>query len=638
MEEGIVTIVQIAFILLIIIIFIMYLPNIIWRLRHPFIVLNRVQWFLHFPMRAIFKNVDVAWTGYLFWITFPLLLIYWIIAHVTLTPIRLINALYFDVFLFLSVSLRDGAVSLVRIDKDNVITYIISLPHKIFVFLLKNSYKFLQSILMVCFDLIWPTFTMYHGTDRDVAAEIARKGEWLAGRGDWFGTGIYFGVSQKVARHYARHYPGTPYVLARVVLFPCRPVSTLPRDLRVKIGKRKGDEISQGVKFPWASLEYWRDSHKWYEYCIMYTEKHQKKVPWRVRPICIITDDRPDEVPGGVSIWPKERRGAAILFSTLLLVGILMFKGVTTFGESFPKRPLELTRASTHKATSLVATKENMRYPKRYLPPQTAWINTGRLNVRVGPGVKYDTLTSLPNGVQVRVVGNSDDGQWSFIDSPQEGWVRNKYLRFGQTSPPPSSRSGSSSSAAALKTGIESTNYWVTAPRGLNIRTGPGTNYQIIGKLEFKQSVVVNGFNDDKSWAHIAEPKEGWIYAKYISKNSPSSPFTSSESLCIYGRRERFDWQPSALNEIWGQILDRQGHPLTNIGVEIYVPGYEDRFLVSVPVQPDGSFYLSALTPTNEYGVRLVNAPYPTKPVTFWYPDKGPYQKAIIIFQVQPCP
>ncbi len=127
----------------------------------------------------------------------------------------------------------------------------------------------------------------------------------------------------------------------------------------------------------------------------------------------------------------------------------------------------------------------------------------------------------------------------------------------------------------------------------------------------------------------ITAPQQGWVSADYLSSRSPN--------MCIQGHLDRFEKQPNPLNEIWGRVLDQSGKPIAGWKIEAYVPHYEDRFCVSTLSQKDGSFYWAGLTPQNEYGVRIVGAPYRlVEPVTFRY--KGGYQKAIITFRVGPCP
>lgn len=50
----------------------------------------------------------------------------------------------------------------------------------------------------------------------------------------------------------------------------------------------------------------------------------------------------------------------------------------------------------------------------------------------------------------------------------------------------------------------------------LNLRTGPGVSFQIVGDMENEQHVVVLGDRDGR-WIHVYSPdlkREGWIAAK----------------------------------------------------------------------------------------------------------------------------
>src|SRR5262249_3850884 len=60
-----------------------------------------------------------------------------------------------------------------------------------------------------------------------------------------------------------------------------------------------------------------------------------------------------------------------------------------------------------------------------------AAVNTGRLNVRSGPGVIFTIITSIPGNTQVTLIGRASSGTWvqvSLADGTL-GWVNSILLR-----------------------------------------------------------------------------------------------------------------------------------------------------------------------------------------------------------------
>jgi LysM repeat protein len=60
----------------------------------------------------------------------------------------------------------------------------------------------------------------------------------------------------------------------------------------------------------------------------------------------------------------------------------------------------------------------------------TAWVNTGRLNVRTGPGVNYNSITSLLRNSAVTMIGRTADASWIQVVIPggTQGWMRSRFL------------------------------------------------------------------------------------------------------------------------------------------------------------------------------------------------------------------
>jgi LysM repeat protein len=60
-----------------------------------------------------------------------------------------------------------------------------------------------------------------------------------------------------------------------------------------------------------------------------------------------------------------------------------------------------------------------------------AAVNTGRLNVRTGPGVQFPAITSLPLNTQIILVGRAPSGTWVEVQIPdgRRGWVNSILIR-----------------------------------------------------------------------------------------------------------------------------------------------------------------------------------------------------------------
>lgn len=60
----------------------------------------------------------------------------------------------------------------------------------------------------------------------------------------------------------------------------------------------------------------------------------------------------------------------------------------------------------------------------------SAWVNTGRLNLRTGPGVNFGIITSLLRNSAVTMIGRTSDASWIQVVIPggAQGWMRSRFL------------------------------------------------------------------------------------------------------------------------------------------------------------------------------------------------------------------
>ncbi len=137
-----------------------------------------------------------------------------------------------------------------------------------------------------------------------------------------------------------------------------------------------------------------------------------------------------------------------------------------------------------------------------------AWVFAYELNVRSQPSASASIEGRLKRRDVVQVVSKDPLALWVQIQHPQQGWVSGVYLCFVNDKRE------------------KDVYFWVTAPRGLKVRSAPSVNAEVRGALPFKRCVTADRINRTasstqckKGWVHIILPREGWVCLDWLTTN-----------------------------------------------------------------------------------------------------------------------
>lgn len=146
--------------------------------------------------------------------------------------------------------------------------------------------------------------------------------------------------------------------------------------------------------------------------------------------------------------------------------------------------------------------------------------STTNVNVRSGPGNSYSVLTVMKSGTTTSNLGTS--GNWTKVTvNGKTGYVYNKYLTSGSNAP-------STPTTSTSKT------VYVTAS-ALNVRSGAGTSYSVIGSLSKGKAASVVGTSGN--WYKIKYGSGyGYISASYTSAKAPSSSTSNTPPTTSSGK------------------------------------------------------------------------------------------------------
>ena len=145
-------------------------------------------------------------------------------------------------------------------------------------------------------------------------------------------------------------------------------------------------------------------------------------------------------------------------------------------------------------------------------------VNTDGLNVRTGPSTSYASIGKLNTGDKVEVI--SESAGWSKINyNNKTAYVSSGYLKAASTTTP-----STTEQYKEIK---------VVNTDGLNVRKGPSTSYESIGKIDKGTNVEV--ISESNGWSKINyKNTTAYVATRYldkISSNEQVPPVVGGDSV-----------------------------------------------------------------------------------------------------------
>ena len=254
--------------------------------------------------------------------------------YILLTPLRLLNAIYYNIVVHCSFEMFNYIVEVVMPENenegaDNFLLWLIVIPWRLVKYVIwHGTLTFVESCLWSLIDTFIPALTVYHGTSGAAAEGICQgpgrvtsknwfSAVWNVGTGNYAGNGIYFAPIKDTALHYS----SGSLIVCRVTFGRTLDLGLAPKRIYDLCGKPNALGVTEwGLNNGYVTGEWWRgDSRaKWWEYC-MYDWQNRYNESWRIRPLYVLNLEGEciQRIPGGMYHWLFNSMAIRDLFSLL---------------------------------------------------------------------------------------------------------------------------------------------------------------------------------------------------------------------------------------------------------------------------------------------------------------------------------
>ena len=296
----------------------------------PVFYSNRLQHILTEPWRYMFKTNWVS-EG-LRKIFRPLLYIIQILLYIATTPLRLLNAIFYNILIYVTTEVYDLFFEVLQPSSPqegagSFWRWLVMFPWRLLKYPIAHGLiTFSEGIIWTIIDIFIPAITMYHGTDliagqaitcssqrNDYLRKNAKwtQGTFTASSSSWGGIGVYFASRRSVARLYAhdsyRLSDKNPVmIVCRVSLGKIINYALAPDYVYQETGWQKRPSVinNYGEKNGYVTGEWWNDGGGYWEYC-MFDWQNRYNHPWRIRPVYVFNfrTGRAQHIKGGMRHW-----------------------------------------------------------------------------------------------------------------------------------------------------------------------------------------------------------------------------------------------------------------------------------------------------------------------------------------------
>ena len=144
---------------------------------------------------------------------------------------------------------------------------------------------------------------------------------------------------------------------------------------------------------------------------------------------------------------------------------------------------------------------------------------TAGLNMRTGPGTDNAIITTLNHGTKVNYT-NTQNGWYQVSFNGRTGWVIGTYVI---TTPTVASTPTPAPTPEPAPTPSNTGSLTVQAQLGVNMRSGPGTNYGVITTLA--HLTKLNYTKVENNWYQVSyNGRTGWISGTYVNATPSTTP------------------------------------------------------------------------------------------------------------------
>ena len=305
-----------------------------WLVSLPVYLLNRLQYFLSEPWRFMFKTSWVP-DSVKTWLR-PVLEVLKIVLYIATTPLRVVNAIIYNIFIYSLTSIYTLFFEVLRPTADgegarDFWTWLYMFPVRLVKYpIYHGGISLLEGFIWTVVDTFIPTITLYHGTDLQAAEAIVRStnrntylrntssrtcGTFTASQSSWGGIGVYFAARRAVAMSYAtdpnRLSDSNPMMLVcRVTVGRIINYALAPYHVYCQAGQygRHAELNRYGESNGYTTGEWWNQRGGYWEYCL-FDWQNKYNHPWRIRPIYAfnLRTNRAQPIKGGMQHWLFEQ-------------------------------------------------------------------------------------------------------------------------------------------------------------------------------------------------------------------------------------------------------------------------------------------------------------------------------------------
>ncbi len=172
---------------------------------------------------------------------------------------------------------------------------------------------------------------------------------------------------------------------------------------------------------------------------------------------------------------------------------------------------------------------------------------TANLNLRQGPSTGYSVVTVMPSGATVELRGDAQSGYYPLSYNGTTGWAAADWLTVGSAAPEPAP-GGSDDGAVAVGDSVTGS---ATVTSALNLRSGPGLDYQVRTVMPSGASVELRGDAQGSYYPVAFNGTTGWAHGDWLDTggSSPSpAPDTGNGSVPVPGTATGSASTSAALN------------------------------------------------------------------------------------------